>query len=80
VAFYINENLGPYFCQAKKATLNLWSQSRPYFQHLGETVIQLWRDLVTWCEKYLPPLMDYMYKQMLSASAWLQKTIQSVIS
>jgi hypothetical protein len=52
VAYYINENLGPYFCQAKKSALNLWNQARPYFQRLGENVIHLWRDLVAWCRCY----------------------------
>ena len=80
VAYYINENIGPYVCQSKKAFLDLWSQSRPYFQHLGESVIEVWKDFQSWCQKYLPPLIDYIHKQILSVFAWLQQTFQSVMS
>ena len=80
VAYYINENVGPYVCQSKKAFLDLWSQSRPYFQHLGEWVIEIWKDFQSWCQKYLPPLIDYIHKQILSVFAWLQQTFQSVMS
>ena len=80
VAYYINENLGPYFCQAKKSALNIWNKARPYFQRLGENVIHLWRDLVAWCETYLPPLRDYIYKQMVWASKWVQTTVEGVMN
>ena len=74
----MNENVGPYVCQSKKALLDLWHQTRPYFQHLGESVIEVWRDFQAWCQKYLPPLTNYIYKQILSVSAWIQNTFQSL--
>lgn len=80
VAHYINENLGPYFCQAKKSAFDLWAQSRPYFQQLGQSVIHLWKEVYSFGERFLPPLLDYVYGQLVAVTAWAQKTLQSVMS
>ena len=89
-AYYINENLGPSFCAAKKQMweywgifkINLqyaWEQSRPYLKELQLQLMKWLQILVENLKVYIPKILDFVYDKLTFIATQIQTAVQGLI-
>ncbi len=91
VAHWINKNLGPSFCGLQRSveegwiwlkaeTARLWTLAQPYFQKLGEQIINYSRIAWTWLEKNVPVYYDLAYQKIMELYAYAQASYKNLTS
>jgi len=86
VSFWLNENMGPTFCAAKRQALNAWSHAKVHLDDLYEKCKPWLRDLQVLTVKYAQILkvyllhfLDVVYHQTHHILNHLQSTLHNLI-
>lgn len=90
VAHYINTQLGPYFCAAKKSffhywkvaqseTEKAWIWAKPHLMEMLSTLLSYLKIALAWLETNVPIYADFIYHKCIELANFVQTSVSKMM-